>query len=70
LIRALLASVAERVVIPMQDLLGLGSAARMNRPGTVAGNWLWRLNWADVPSDLAAGLAAAAARYGRVQPAA
>jgi 4-alpha-glucanotransferase len=69
LIRALLASVAERVVVPMQDLLGLGSEARMNRPGTVTGNWLWRLDWAEVPGDLAAGLAAAAARYGRLRPA-
>jgi len=69
LIRALLASVAQLVVVPMQDLLGLGSDARMNRPGTVAGNWLWRLDWADVPADLAAGVAAAAGRYGRVTPA-
>jgi 4-alpha-glucanotransferase len=70
LIRALLASVAELVVVPMQDLLGLGSEARMNRPGTTGGNWRWRLDWRDVPSELAAGLVAAAARYGRVQRAA
>jgi len=65
LIRALLASVAQLVVVPMQDLLGLGSEARMNRPGTVGGNWLWRLEWTDVPGELAAGLAAAVNRYGR-----
>ena len=31
------------VIIPVQDLLGLPSSARMNRPGTTAGNWTWRL---------------------------
>jgi 4-alpha-glucanotransferase len=31
------------VIIPMQDVLGLGTQARMNRPGTTKGNWLWRL---------------------------
>jgi len=34
---------AQRVIIPMQDLLGLGSEARMNTPGTARGNWGWRL---------------------------
>jgi 4-alpha-glucanotransferase len=42
-IRALLASVAERVLIPLQDLLGLGSEARMNQPATLSGNWRWRV---------------------------
>lgn len=41
-IRALLASVADTAVIPMQDVLGLASDARMNRPSTLAGNWRWR----------------------------
>jgi 4-alpha-glucanotransferase len=41
-IRALLASVAETVLIPMQDLLGLGTEARMNQPATLGGNWRWR----------------------------
>jgi 4-alpha-glucanotransferase len=43
LIRAVLASVANTVVIPLQDVLGLGSAARMNHPGTSSGNWRWRM---------------------------
>src|SRR5206468_478871 len=43
LIRAALASVADTAVIPAQDLLGLGSEARMNQPGTPSGNWRWRL---------------------------
>jgi 4-alpha-glucanotransferase len=41
-IRALLASVADTVVIPLQDVLGLGSEARMNQPATSSGNWRWR----------------------------
>jgi 4-alpha-glucanotransferase len=42
MIRAVLASVADVAIIPLQDVLGLGSAARMNLPGTVSGNWKWR----------------------------
>ena len=42
-IRAVLASVADTAIIPVQDLLGLGSDARMNRPGTIGGNWRWRM---------------------------
>jgi 4-alpha-glucanotransferase len=42
LIRAIFASVANIAIVPMQDVLGLGSGARMNLPGTVAGNWKWR----------------------------
>lgn len=42
-IRALYMSVANLVVIPMQDVLGLGAKHRMNLPGTASGNWGWRL---------------------------
>ncbi len=41
-VRALMASVARRVVIPFQDVLGLGTEARMNTPGTTDDNWAWR----------------------------
>jgi 4-alpha-glucanotransferase len=41
--RAVLASVAQLAVMPAQDLLRLGSDARLNTPGTAAGNWKWRL---------------------------
>jgi 4-alpha-glucanotransferase len=41
-IRALEASVADTVLIPMQDVLGLGTEARMNQPATLGGNWRWR----------------------------
>lgn len=43
LVRLALGSVAELAVVPHQDLLGLGSEARMNRPATGLGNWEWRL---------------------------
>jgi 4-alpha-glucanotransferase len=41
-IRTVLASVAGIAIIPLQDVLGLGSEARMNLPGTLSGNWKWR----------------------------
>ena len=43
LIRILMMSVAHTVIVPIQDLLGLGEEGRMNRPSTPAGNWEWRL---------------------------
>lgn len=43
LIRVAMASVARTVIVPLQDLLGLGSEARMNRPGEEKGNWSWRV---------------------------
>lgn len=42
-IRALMASPANAVIFPMQDVLGLDRRARMNTPGTPEGNWSWRL---------------------------
>ena len=43
LIRLAMMSVAKIAIFPMQDVLGLGEDARMNRPATNEGNWLWRL---------------------------
>ena len=43
LIRAACTSVAEMAIIPAQDILDLGSEARMNRPGATQGNWTWRI---------------------------
>ena len=43
LIRLAFNSVANTVIVPVQDLLGLNSKARMNRPGKPIGNWGWRL---------------------------
>jgi len=42
-VRLAMLSPAETVIIPMQDILGLGQEARMNRPATTKGNWEWRL---------------------------
>ena len=44
LIRLALASVAETAIVPLQDVLGLGTEARMNLPGTSQGNWRWRFS--------------------------
>ncbi|MFZ0035478.1 MAG: 4-alpha-glucanotransferase [Sedimentisphaerales bacterium] len=44
LIQLALGSVSNTVIIPMQDILGLGEEARMNRPATIKGNWQWRLS--------------------------
>jgi 4-alpha-glucanotransferase len=46
-------SVAKTAITPMQDLLGLGAAARMNRPSTPLGNWEWRLAPERVTTSLA-----------------
>ncbi len=47
-IRALTMSVAEAVIFPMQDVLGLGTESRMNYPGTSSGNWRWRMAGEDL----------------------
>ena len=47
IIREAFQSVGDTVIVPMQDWLGLGGTARMNYPGTVGGNWLWRMQGAD-----------------------
>ena len=54
LIKAAYHSVANLVIIPMQDILNLGSDARMNFPGVQNGNWQWRFSWDQVPGELAA----------------
>jgi len=42
-IRLLMMSAANTVIFPLQDVLSLGSEARMNTPSTIEGNWAWRL---------------------------
>ena len=56
MIRAVLASVADVAIVPLQDVLGLGSAARMNLPGTVSGNWKWRYRPGVLSGELSARL--------------
>lgn len=53
MIRTVLHSRAALAMLPLQDVLHLGSTARMNTPGTENGNWTWRFDWADLPADLA-----------------
>jgi 4-alpha-glucanotransferase len=52
LIRTALASVANTVLFPMQDVLGLGSADRMNLPGRQKGNWGFRVTWAQLTPEV------------------
>ncbi|MFB0521492.1 MAG: 4-alpha-glucanotransferase, partial [Desulfatiglandales bacterium] len=65
LIRLAMMSVANTVVIPMQDALGLGEEARMNRPATSEGNWEWRLLEDQVTPSLAEELLQMTEIYGR-----
>jgi 4-alpha-glucanotransferase len=63
--RLAMMSVAETVIIPMQDVLGLGEEARMNRPSTRTGNWQWRLGKGQLTSGVARDLRILASTYGR-----
>jgi 4-alpha-glucanotransferase len=60
-----MSSVADTAIIPMQDLLGLGSNARMNRPATSGGNWSWRLLEGEMNEKLAMRLFEVTRLYGR-----
>jgi 4-alpha-glucanotransferase len=53
LIRAVWSSVAVYAVAPMQDLLSLGTEARMNFPSRLGGNWEWRMQEEDMSAALA-----------------
>ena len=65
LVREAFKSVAAWAVLPLQDLLGLGSEARMNRPSTLGGNWTWRMEEGAFTAALAAELRGLSALYGR-----
>jgi len=52
-IRGAFASVAATAIVPMPDVLELGSAARFNTPGETTGNWRWRLPEGAFTSELA-----------------
>ncbi|HEY2976179.1 MAG TPA: 4-alpha-glucanotransferase, partial [Pyrinomonadaceae bacterium] len=64
-IRAVLASVANTAVVPLQDVLGLGTEARMNLPNSTAGNWSWRVTPGALTTDVAARLRGLTELYGR-----
>jgi 4-alpha-glucanotransferase len=65
LIREALKSVAAFAVVPMQDILGLGSEARMNEPGTIGGNWAWRIHAEAASQSIARDLKQLAVMYAR-----
>jgi 4-alpha-glucanotransferase len=64
-IRSVLQSVAETAIVPMQDVLGLGTSARMNLPGRAMGNWGWRLTERQLEPALAQRLGRLTSVYGR-----
>jgi 4-alpha-glucanotransferase len=65
MIRTVMASVADTVLIPMQDVLGLGSEARMNLPGRMGGNWKWRYEPPQLRPEMATRLRALTELYER-----
>jgi 4-alpha-glucanotransferase len=71
MIRAASASVADVCIFPVQDVLALGSEARMNTPATPENNWTWRMNPDALSCQQAQGLAQLAEltdRDGWVEP--
>jgi 4-alpha-glucanotransferase len=65
MIRAILSSIADLAIVPMQDVLGLGTEARMNLPGTSKGNWRWRFRKSALTPDLARRLREMVVMYDR-----
>jgi 4-alpha-glucanotransferase len=67
-IRLALSSVANIAILPMQDVLGLGSEARMNLPSTIGNNWRWRMREDQLKPELADRLQKMNRIYGRIRP--
>ncbi len=65
MIRGGMSSVADLFIAQMQDYLELGSKARMNTPGTMYGNWKWRIKSGEADKALAARIAKMTRLYGR-----
>jgi 4-alpha-glucanotransferase len=66
MIRTLMASVADTVIFPLQDLLGVGTEGRMNLPGTSSGNWHWRYRAEELSLGTGARLRQMAETYDRL----
>jgi len=64
-IRLALSSVADTAIIPLQDVLGLGSEARMNVPARESGNWSWRYTADQLTPEVRRRLAEMTEVYGR-----
>ena len=67
LIRLAMQSVADTAIIPIQDYLDYGSAARINTPSTLGGNWCWRLVPGELTEELGAKMREFARLYGRIR---
>jgi len=65
MIKALSASIANTVIFPLQDVLGLDGTHRTNFPGTASGNWEWRFSWEQISDRQTAELAALTERERR-----
>jgi len=65
LIDMALATKADLAIIPMQDILALDSTNRMNTPGTLGGNWVWRFDWPELTPQQQQHFADAVQRSGR-----
>jgi 4-alpha-glucanotransferase len=65
LIRIAFSSVANQVILPMQDVLGLGNAARMNLPGTIQDNWQWRYHNSELTPEIEQQLLRLTETFGR-----
>jgi 4-alpha-glucanotransferase len=65
LMRLAMASVAKLAIVPMQDVLGLGSSARMNYPSKARGNWFWRMRDGQLDARLARRLRTLTEIHGR-----
>jgi len=65
-VRATLASVSRLAILPMQDVLGLGTEHRMNIPGKAEGNWDWGFEWSAVSEDTVERFRTMVELYGRV----
>ena len=65
MIRTLMASVANTVLFPLQDVLGVGSEGRMNLPGSSSGNWQWRFRRESLTPAISARLKELAETYER-----
>ena len=66
-IEAAYMSVADYAIVQMQDILGLGSEARINTPSTLGGNWAWRMDKKATDKTIAARLHELAVRYSRLE---
>ena len=65
MLRLAMSSIADSVVFPLQDVLGLGSDARMNSPGRAQGNWSWRYPADALTDELKGQLKLITTTYGR-----